>query len=122
MVQDAKERHNRAIETRATDEQLVPSPGDREWLLLVSRLVALSDAARARTKRLAERLTRQQELSAALAAAATPLDVANALFERLLPDIGASAANLGWLGRDGTLETIHSVGYGPEATAEMVRI
>jgi PAS domain-containing protein len=117
MVEDAKQPQDRAYETRASDESLVPSAVDREWLLLVSRLVALSDAARSRAERLVERLATQQGFAAAIARASTPVDIGNAAFESLLPVVGASAASLHLSRGDAGLERVVSVGESPAVDA-----
>jgi PAS domain S-box-containing protein len=114
MVQDAKEQRDSAFDSvDGTDEQLVPSPVDRQWLLLVSRLAAISDASRARADRLAERLALHHDLVSALAGTATPRVVASVLFDRLLPHLGASAAHLSWSRADGAFETLASIGVSP---------
>ena len=117
MVQDAKEPQDSAFDALDSSERLVPSPVDRQWLLLVSRLVAISDATRSRADRLAERLALQHELSAALADATSPRDAAAALRDRLLPHLGGCGIDLSRARGDGTLEPIApvDVDLGPAA-------
>jgi anti-anti-sigma factor len=77
-----------------------------------ARLYDAERATRASAERVADRIARLQEITAALSEALTPEQVAQVVVDQGVRALGAQAGSLSLLGEDGTmLEVVRSIGY-----------